>query len=138
MHKNKDGKVTASLTEVKNRTGDIFALVDEFGEVYLTSYNKVRYKISKTDISNFIELEEGSSKAEKRETARVEKKAAPVVKKAATLPKTQVKEEVAEVMPEPKKEENVLSKISKIIPWDRNNSKETDFANSSRNPLVSN
>src|SRR6185369_11475990 len=133
MHKNKDGKVTASLTEVKNRTGDIFALVDEFGEVYLTSYNKVRYKISKTDISNFIELEEGSSKAEKKETARVEKKAAPVVKKAATLPKAVAPVEKVEV-----KEENVLSKISKIIPWDRNSSKETNFANSSRNPLVSN
>lgn len=78
MHKNKDGKVTASLTEVKNRTGDIFALVDEFGEVYLTSYNKVRYKISKTDISNFIELSEGNTKAVKKE-AKVEKKV--VVKK---------------------------------------------------------
>src|SRR6185369_12128926 len=119
MHKNKDGKVTASLTEVKNRTGDIFALVDEFGEVYLTSYNKVRYKISKTDISNFIELEEGSSKAEKKETARVEKKAAPVVKKAATLPKAEPKA-VAPVEKVEVKEENVLSKISKIIPWDRN------------------
>lgn len=133
MHKNKEGKVTASLTEVKNRTGDIFALVDEFGEVYLTSYNKVRYKITKTDIANFIELSEGTSKAEKKESAKVEKKAAPVVKKAATLPKPEAKVEA----PAPK-EENVLSKISKIIPWDRNNSKETSFANNSRNPLVSN
>ncbi|MEO6728750.1 MAG: hypothetical protein ABIM99_02400 [Candidatus Dojkabacteria bacterium] len=136
MHKNKDGKVTASLTEVKNRTGDIFALVDEFGEVYLTSYNKVRYKISKTDISNFIDLEEGTSKAERNQTSKVEKKAAPVVKKAATLPKEEAMVVEAPV-PEPK-EENVLSKISKIIPWDRNNSKETKFADSSRNPLVSN
>lgn len=132
MHKNKDGKVTASLTEVKNRTGDIFALVDEFGEVYLTSYNKVRYKILKTDISNFIELEEGSSKAEKRETAKNEKKA--VVAKRPSTP-TKVEEEP---MKEVTKEDNVLSKISKIIPWDRNNSKETGFADSSRNPLVSN
>ncbi|MFS8130936.1 MAG: hypothetical protein ACMG57_03070 [Candidatus Dojkabacteria bacterium] len=137
MHKNKDGKVTASLTEVKNRTGDIFALVDEFGEVYLTSYNKVRYKITKTDIASFIELSEGVSKAERKESVKPEKKAAPR-RPSPALKQEVVEEPVAKVEPEEVKEDSVISKISKIIPWDRNSSKETDFANNSRSPLVSN
>ena len=127
MHKNKDGKVTASLTEVKNRTGDIFALVDEFGEVYLTSYNKLRYKITKTDIANFIELGDSPTKTEKKVAKKPEVK---VVEEKKVEAK---KEEPKEV-----KENTVLNKISKILPWDRNNSAETNFANQSRSPLVSN
>ena len=66
MHKQKDGKIIASLTEVKNKTGDIFALVDEFGEVTLTSYNKPKYKITKVDILETVKIDEGVSKKSKR------------------------------------------------------------------------
>lgn len=58
MHKTKDGKVIASLTEVKNKTGDIFALVDEYGEVTLTSYNKPRYRITKIEFGSILEVKE--------------------------------------------------------------------------------
>ncbi|RMD76941.1 hypothetical protein D6810_02510 [Candidatus Dojkabacteria bacterium] len=49
MKKDKSGRIIASLTEVKNRTGDVFALVDQFGTVFLTSYKKIRYKIEKVN-----------------------------------------------------------------------------------------
>jgi len=57
MKKDKTGKIIASLTEVKNKTGDIFALVDQFGVVYLTSYNKIRYRIEKIGVENLIPLD---------------------------------------------------------------------------------
>ncbi len=43
----KNNKATATLTDVKNRIGDVFSLVDDFGEVTITSYNKSAYIISK-------------------------------------------------------------------------------------------
>ncbi|MEP7103895.1 MAG: hypothetical protein ABI721_04270 [Candidatus Dojkabacteria bacterium] len=128
MHKNKDGKVTASLTEVKNRTGDIFALVDEFGEVYLTSYNKVRYKITKTDIADYIDLKDSPTKTEKKE-----------VKKVIKQDKSITQEELRpKVVTEGSAVNNVLSKISKVLPWDRDNKMERKFADNARSPLVSN
>ncbi len=54
MKKDSKGRVIASLTEVKNKTGDIFALVDQCGSVYLTSYNKIRYKIEKVSIESLL------------------------------------------------------------------------------------
>lgn len=62
MHKDKNGNVTASLTDVKNKTGDIFALVDQFGEVLITSYNKPRYRISKIDVSTILSEEKDVKK----------------------------------------------------------------------------
>lgn len=41
-----DGKVYATLTEVKNLIGDVFSAVDKYGEVTITSYNKPKYTIS--------------------------------------------------------------------------------------------
>lgn len=73
MHKGKDGKVTASLTEVKNKTGDIFDLVDEYGEVTLTSYNKARYKITKIDISEILEKKTVKKPAKKAPKAKAKK-----------------------------------------------------------------
>ena len=58
MYKDKNGKVFASLTEVKNKTGDVFSLVDENGKVHVTSYNKVKYIIFKNDVKNFVDLKE--------------------------------------------------------------------------------
>lgn len=91
MYKNKDGKVIASLTEVKNKTGDIFAIVDEFGEIALTSYNKVRYKIVKVDIENSVEIGEDGP----------EVKVATTEKKRLTTPKLEERDEpVNEVVAE--------------------------------------
>ena len=57
MKKTKDGKIVASLTEVKNRTGDIFSLVDEYGEITLTSHSRPKYKIIKISLNEYINLE---------------------------------------------------------------------------------
>jgi len=57
MKKTKDGRIIASLTEVKNRTGDIFALVDEYGEITLTSHSRPKYKIIKMSLNEYINLE---------------------------------------------------------------------------------
>jgi hypothetical protein len=59
MKRDSKGRIIASLTEVKNKTGDIFALVDQYSAVYLTSYNKVRYKIEKISIENLLNDEHG-------------------------------------------------------------------------------
>jgi len=57
MKKTKDGIIIASLTEVKNRTGDIFSLVDEYGEITLTSHSRPKYKIIKISLNEYINLE---------------------------------------------------------------------------------
>lgn len=111
MKKKKDGTVMASLTEVKNKTGDIFALADEYGEVLLTSYNKPRYKIVKLDLSDMFD-----------ETAE-EPKA--TVKPKAT-PKTQAVAVNQTIVTEVK--HAMIDKLITLAAWDRNNSKETSFA----------
>lgn len=113
MHKDKSGKVFASLTEVKNKTGDIFALVDEFGEVYITSYNKTRYKISKMDISNFLSLERNSRERE-------------VVSEP---------EEVEEIKAE---EKSLFPRKVDLDIFNRDNKREKDFVRNATKPLVNN
>lgn len=39
------GKAYATLTDVKNLIGDVFAMVDKRGQVIITSYNKPKYII---------------------------------------------------------------------------------------------
>lgn len=127
MHKDKSGKVYASLTEVKNKTGDIFALVDEFGEVYLTSYNKVRYKISKIEISSTIELNEKAEKQSQPKAVRSEK----VTEKPA---KKEVKEESKASSTEGKTPKTKT--IEDMVAWDRNNSIEEEFTMKVSSPIV--
>lgn len=55
MHKKK-GKIYATLTEVKNQIGDVFAAVDEHGAVTITSYNKEKYIISKVQPPQMPEI----------------------------------------------------------------------------------
>lgn len=43
----KSNKASATLTDVKNKTGDVFGLADKHGSVLITSYNKPKYVISK-------------------------------------------------------------------------------------------
>jgi len=159
MYKNKDGKVIASLTEVKNKTGDIFAIVDEFGEIALTSYNKVRYKIIKVDIENSVEINEDGPEA----------KVATTEKKRTTTPKLEEREEIAEEViaetieevdsiieenqdetpvevPELKEEtsKEVEPEEVKLFPhtieiheWDRDGKEERQFSLNAIRPLIS-
>lgn len=113
MKKKKDGTVIASLTEVKNKTGDIFALADEYGEVILTSYNKPRYKIVKLDISNILEYTEEEQKPKnKSEERSVEE----------TI--------VTEVKPA------MIDKLINVTPWQRDNSREASFSTNATKGLL--
>ncbi len=119
MKKTKEGKVIASLTEVKNKTGDIFALADEFGEVILTSYNKPRYKLMKLNVSAL--LEDADSPKTKKQNIK-------------TQPRQLVSEEkVAEIQNiQPK----LIDKTFKIVEWDRNSASELEFIDSITKPLI--
>jgi len=157
MYKNKDGKVIASLTEVKNKTGDIFAIVDEFGEIALTSYNKVRYKIIKVDIENSVEINDDGPEVK---VATTEKKRLPTPKleereEKVEEPEEEIEEEViapvAEVKPEieepkveaevetPKQPEEVklFPKTIEIHEWNRDGKEERQFSLNAIRPLIS-
>lgn len=90
MHKDKNGKIFASLTEVKNKTGDIFALVDEHGEITLTSYNKPRYKISKLSVEDRLGISDKPSAESKPEASEPK----------STKKVTAASDEITEVEPE--------------------------------------
>lgn len=128
MYKDKNGKVVASLTEVKNKTGDIFALVDEFGEIYLSSYNKIRYVIKKTGISDFIDLQERETKEVPDRPVKV-KKESKEVEKTSKVEKAEVKEE--------SKEDNIEVNID-FVAWNRENKHEVDHVKDITKPLVEN
>jgi hypothetical protein len=132
MRKDKNGKVTASLTEVKNKTGDIFDLVDEFGEVVLTSYNKPRYKITKIGIAEILESDEPKV-LETRETEE-EKPITQKVKEIFT--REVVKEEIKEEKPAGLISDEVLELTKTVKWWDIKNSNEESYTKSIRKPLV--
>ncbi|MDQ6986113.1 MAG: hypothetical protein Q9M91_02535 [Candidatus Dojkabacteria bacterium] len=117
MHKTEDGKVIASLTEVKNKTGDIFALVDEFGEVTLTSYNKPRYKISKIGVADMLESRDSSTTDSIKNTV---KKVVPSLKKT-TKKKVVIKEEPGLIS------SDLVTKLKGLVQWDRNSKLEKAY-----------
>lgn len=122
MYKRKDGKVVASLTEVKNKTGDIFALVDEFGEVMLTSYNKPRYRISKIGVAELLEeAKEKSVKSTKK-------------KDVSSKPKVNKEPKVIKKDPE-LVSKSALVKLKKYSPFNRDSKKEQSFASDARKAL---
>lgn len=135
MHKDKNGKIFASLTEVKNKTGDIFALVDQYGEVTLTSYNKERYVIHKINVNDTIDLESKPEKVEKPKkvsTPQPAKKVeAVVVEKTEVVNQTPIVEQVEEVakvetvVPEENTMDNVES--TDIEMWNRNSDVESEY-----------
>jgi hypothetical protein len=131
MHKSKDGKIIASLTEVKNKTGDIFSLVDEFGEVTLTSYNKPKYKISKIDVFSSLEVRGDNDKKEEKEPAKapVETKA-PEKKEAEVSPKVEKAESTSSLI-----SIDVLKKLKGFITWDRHSRLEKAFISNVVKPL---
>lgn len=128
MYKTKDGKVCASLTEVKNRTGDIFDMVDEFGEVILTSYNKERYKITKIDLASTLEIK-SESKNEKGN--KVEVAVAP--KQETTTLVESSKEEMRSEDTRQTDDESIISDDFKL--WDRENKLEKEFAENAKKAL---
>ncbi|CAG0942259.1 hypothetical protein BROC_01802 [Candidatus Brocadiaceae bacterium] len=165
MYKNKDGKVIASLTEVKNKTGDIFAIVDEFGEISLTSYNKVRYKIIKVDIENIVDINKDGpipqiATAPKKNSKTVElevrddepivaEEAEPVVvnelEAAEEAPEAEISETeestVSElqseiVQPEPE-EAKLIDKTIDVQAWNREGNTERQFSLKAIRPLIS-
>jgi hypothetical protein len=131
MHKSKDGKIIASLTEVKNKTGDIFSLVDEFGEVTLTSYNKPKYKISKIDVFSSLEVRGDNDKKEEKEPAKapVETKA-PEKKEVEVSPKVEKAESTSSLI-----SVDVLKKLKGLITWDRHSRLEKAFISNVVKPL---
>lgn len=161
MYKNKDGKVIASLTEVKNKTGDIFAIVDEFGEIALTSYNKVRYKIIKVDIENSVEINEdgpevkvATTEKKRLATPKLEEREEKVAELEEVIEEeviTPVATPVAEVKPEieepkveaevetPKQPEEVklFPRAIDIHEWNRDGKEERQFSLNAIRPLIS-
>ncbi|MCA9386498.1 hypothetical protein KC669_00520 [Candidatus Dojkabacteria bacterium] len=136
MHKRKDGKIIASLTEVKNKTGDIFALVDEFGEVTLTSYNKPKYRITKVDIMETLKIDEKDDEKPEEEKKSVIKKVAETFKPA----KEEKVEEPEVVSPEPMEqpestEETKTESDIDLKVWDRNSKDEKDFTKNLLRPI---
>lgn len=122
MKKTKDGKVIASLTEVKNKTGDIFALADEYGEVILTSYNKPRYKLIKLNVSALLEEEAPTPKAKRNEEVK------------ETAVKAEKKNDLH--TEKPQEEEKMIDNSFTINAWDRNSGNEQEFINKATKPLI--
>lgn len=131
MHKRKDGKIIASLTEVKNKTGDIFSLVDEFGEITLTSYNKPKYRITKIDIFDSLEVRD---EAPKKSEAKVVE--TPEIKKEEPKP---MKEEVRAETPASNSSSllssDILKKLKGFATWNRNSGLEKAFISNIIKPL---
>jgi hypothetical protein len=125
MKKTKEGKVIATLTEVKNKTGDIFSLADTYGEVLLTSYNKPKYKIVRIDVSDRIDTHEGQeTQAKKAPLNRTQKQS------TTKAPKS----EVRVVTESSEKIEVKQNATIDFTVWDRNSIRERAFtANSIRN-----
>ena len=120
MQKKKDGTVIASLTEVKNKTGDIFALADEFGEVILTSYNKPRYKIIKLDISNVLDLTEKISEKPAQRQEKPRQKVELPVEQVHTTPEVPT----------------LINRFIDVTPWNRNNDKEVSLVSKATKGLL--
>lgn len=128
MYKDKNNKVFASLTEVKNKTGDIFSLVDEYGEITLTSYNKPKYKISKIDITEVVGLEETETNGFNVMNA-LKSRVTSIVSQNSKEQDTPVEEEPTLI------DRDVLKKLSKLRVWDRKSRKEMNYVQIIKSPL---
>lgn len=97
----KDNKAYATLTDVKNKTGDVFALADEYGEVTITSYNKSKYAIARLAIAN-IETEPSDLVAEPEVTSTLPAAAEPelIVEAVESVPEPVPELPAAEPIPE--------------------------------------
>lgn len=133
MKKRKDGKIVASLTEVKNKTGDIFALVDEFGEVLLTSYNKPKYRIIKVDITEVLNLNVEKEDDSQHDTMQAEKKSfVSRVKEVLSGASNRDDENQISIDLIPKEVRELLKNMSV---WNANSKIESRFVKSITTPL---
>ena len=132
MRKKKDGTIIASLTEVKNKTGDIFSLVDEYGEIVLTSYNKPKYKISKISVGSMLEVEQPAKRKQVQKVAKNTKTNVKPVQQPKVKP-------IA--VPAKKVEEKTLvsaeliDKLAKMKVWDRDAKLENKYIKAILTPL---
>lgn len=143
-------KPTATLTDVKNKTGDVFALAEKNGSVMITSYNKPKYVICKYSV--FEELQnrtiEDSPKVGEINVEITTPE--PLVLPPAEIPAQVIAETIAEPVVEPQvevaveKEEPKPDKSNKPAPksnakniewWDRHNSLEQNWAKSLKSLL---
>lgn len=148
----KQGKATATLTDVKNLIGDVFAAVDKYGEVTITSYNKPKYLITK--YKKEAQKEETEQKVEEKKPEP--KPVAPEPKKVEPKPEPKIehkKEEPTKPMPAspaspaasnaPAPTPAVVEEIKETVKadtsmevvdgWDRSNDKEQVWVQKSRN-----
>jgi hypothetical protein len=105
-----DDKAYATLTDVKNKTGDVFALADEYSEVTITSYNKSKYLIKRISqkpvpgAATTTSSEEIPSELEPAETEISSEVANPEILEAVTIETLEMipaAEVIAEIAPEP-------------------------------------
>lgn len=148
MHKTKEGKVMASLTEVKNQTGNIFTAADRYGEVYITSYNKVRYRIIKEETEDEMNIAPRSRrkvqlKDEPLPAAPVEFTPEPVREVVVdeiepAIVKEPERATPVPIVPEPVVEEAApTSENDTLIDvWDRNNALEKSFVREATKTLL--
>lgn len=145
MYKTDNGSVIASLTEVKNKTGDIFAIVDQLGEISLSSYNKIKYKIIKVDIDELIDFEDKKEKSprplkENHSTKKPIKAVEMETKKVEVAKEDDVwdwEDKSEEPVVEEKEESKLFDRTIKIDIWDRNDSIEKNFTDKATKPLIS-
>ena len=150
MHKTKDGKVMASLTEVKNQTGNIFTAADRYGEVYITSYNKVRYRIIKEE-SDELDIAPRTKRKVRKMEETPEEVTTPVANVEFTPEpiKEVVVDELEEVVtptvptpayqePEvaPQETSESTGTDTLIAEWDRNSSLEKNFVRQATKTLL--
>lgn len=150
MHKTKDGKVMASLTEVKNQTGNIFTAADRYGEVYITSYNKVRYRIIKEESEDELDIAprtrrkvremEDAPAQEPTPAANVEFTPEPikevVVDEIEDIKPTAAPVPVYEEPEVPAQEAATTGTDTLIVEWDRNSSLEKNFVRQATKTLL--
>ncbi|MCS7316963.1 MAG: hypothetical protein NZZ41_01390 [Candidatus Dojkabacteria bacterium] len=138
MYKSKDGKIYATLTEIKSKTGDIFTLVDDYGEVILTSYGKTRYKIIKIPIENVEDISNAKfSKGQKSSDLDLQQQDEPAqivpqvkalsISKKESTPST-------DILDSSDKENN--GNIDDFVVWDRLNQIEVNYRNKIIKPIV--
>lgn len=135
MKKRKDGKIVASLTEVKNKTGDIFSLVDEFGEVLLTSYNKTKYRILKVDITEVLNLKIEKQDDEVAEEATEQPENKTLVEKVKEVFTGHSKPKQSPDFIEPMIKEEIRQSFENVNAWNPNSKKEYEFSAQIVTPL---
>jgi hypothetical protein len=138
MRKRKDGKIEASLTEVKNKTGDIFTLVDEFGEVILTSYNKAKYRILKIDINEILQLDDEKKTKKDKKSVMDKVKSSVGIFGKSNIKEDEVIEEKQVTLPSKRLDitmNDFVEQLKNIKIWDKNSGSEKSYLSKIKSAL---